>query len=400
MIRNRSSRPATPSQRNLRALCVGVYPERLGALSFPDLSSPVFNSNFSTSNSIAPPSVFSLFHPTSHKISPSSSYSSALFCNERPHNSFPINHLRTLSQNTRGGGPPLDPSPFKFELPAPFPLLAVSSERSFKGSGVERSTFNGPFHQECPTLNHFLEDCSTILPLSVGCQLSAVSSPSIPLPASHEPRSEHSRSVAPFFDLSPFNFKLSTVDLLSAISFTIRTYEEHTRNPFRIRTSKTQHLKPFRMNTYEKTGEGGPSLIFSARLCDLCASALSFLCIAKRAVDTRSTARRAPGLPAPRRALLTTPYSLLTAHSPSLGRPLHPAAVGEIAALEETQTPASSPSTLRPTTRSVHKFVGRPVPCRPSSSAVRPSPCFRPRRPRSAALSARSWHRASSPAEC
>ena len=57
-------------------------------------------------------------------------------------------------------------------------------------------------------------------------------------------------------------------------SFTIRTYTKHTHNSSRMNTSKTQHLKSFRMNTYKKTGEGSPSLIFSARLCDLCVSAL------------------------------------------------------------------------------------------------------------------------------
>ena len=78
--------------------------------------------------------------------------------------------------------------------------------------------------------------------------------------------------VSAFSSLSlslPFDFKLSTVNLLSPISFgtlrlravlarRIRTYVKHTRNPFRMNTSKTQDLRLFRMNTYEKTGGAVP----------------------------------------------------------------------------------------------------------------------------------------------
>ena len=77
---------------------------------------------------------------------------------------------------------------------------------------------------------------------------------------SHPPL--HVLCVSAFSFLSfPFDFKLSTVNLLSPNSFTIRTYAKHTRNPFRIRTSKTKDLKPFRMNTYEKRGEGVPHIL-------------------------------------------------------------------------------------------------------------------------------------------
>jgi hypothetical protein len=79
-----------------------------------------------------------------------------------------------------------------------------------------------------------------------------------------------------------------------------------------MRTSKTQHLKSFRMNTYRKTGEGVPSFIFSARLCDLCISALSFLRIARRAIDTRPQQESRPGCSrrAAHDSLLPISYSL------------------------------------------------------------------------------------------
>jgi hypothetical protein len=72
---------------------------------------------------------------------------------------------------------------------------------------------------------------------------------------------------------------------LASNSFTIRTYAKCTHKPCRMNTSKTQDLKLFRMNTYEKTGEGVPSCRssyavwsapLSARLSELCVSALSF----------------------------------------------------------------------------------------------------------------------------
>jgi hypothetical protein len=296
MIRRRSPLPATSSsQRNLCALCVSAF------------SSPNVDA-LDAASSISP-----------------------LFA--------------TLTENTRGGGPPA-------------PLS---------------------FHPERPTLNQLRERCSTILPLSIGCQLSAVSS-----------------TLSHLFVFSPFKFKLPalftrslersgvqgsttcpevrrSVNLFSPRprlnSFIIRTYTKHTRNPFRIRTSKTQHLKPFRMNTYRKTGEGVPSQPQISRL----------------------NFRLFP---------FTTRYSLLTVRSLLLGRPPHPAAVADSARLAETQTPASSPSTHRPTIRFAHRSAGKPIPCRLSSSAERPSPCFRRRRRRAAALSARSWHRAGSRAAC
>lgn len=66
------------------------------------------------------------------------------------------------------------------------------------------------------------------------------------------------------------------------------------------------------MNTYRKTREGAPSLIFSARLCDLCVSALSFLRIAKGAIDTHPRQENRPVFSprAERYSLLPIPYSL------------------------------------------------------------------------------------------
>ncbi len=54
----------------------------------------------------------------------------------------------------------------------------------------------------------------------------------------------------------PFDFRLSTVNLLSPISFRIRTYAKCSRNPFRMNTSKTKDLKPCRINTSIKRGRG------------------------------------------------------------------------------------------------------------------------------------------------
>ena len=63
----------------------------------------------------------------------------------------------------------------------------------------------------------------------------------------------------------PFDFKLSTVNLLSPISFRIRTSPKRARNPFRIRTSKTKDLKSFRIRSYEKTPGGrGPLFSFTS----------------------------------------------------------------------------------------------------------------------------------------
>jgi len=90
-------------------------------------------------------SLFSLFATKRTKLTPLFSYSSPLFKKECLPKPFAINLFRTLSQNTRGGGPP---SPLSF-------------------------------HPDRPTLIHLLERCATVLPLSVGCQLSAVSSLSL-----------------------------------------------------------------------------------------------------------------------------------------------------------------------------------------------------------------------------
>jgi len=128
---------------------------------------------------------------------------------------------------------------------SPAPSLFPSSVNSvslclalfFRPSTLQTRGGTSPRYR--PALNHPLKRYSTILPLSVGCQLSAVSSP-----------------VNRLFVFSPFNFRQSTVNFLSAISFRIRTYVKRARNLFTMNTSKTQHLKSFRMNTYKKTGEG------------------------------------------------------------------------------------------------------------------------------------------------
>ncbi len=67
------------------------------------------------------------------------------------------------------------------------------------------------------------------------------------------------------------DFKLSTFNRFSPISFRIRTSGKHSRNPIGMSSSKTKHLKLFRMSTYKKTGEGGPtakvrSMAFGNRL--------------------------------------------------------------------------------------------------------------------------------------
>ena len=134
---------------------------------------------------------------------------------------------------------------------SPAPSLFPSSVNSvslclalfFRPSTLQTRGGTSPRYR--PALNHPLKRYSTILPLSVGCQLLAVSSP-----------------VNRLFVLSPFNFKLpalftlslegsgvegSTVDALYVISFRMNTY---------ISVSKQRTLSYFRMNTYEKTGEG------------------------------------------------------------------------------------------------------------------------------------------------
>ena len=137
---------------------------------------------------IPAPSLFSLFATKRTKLTPPFSYPSTLFKKECLPKPFPVKQFRTLSQNTRGCtlSAPLS---FNFNLPALFTL-------SLEGSGVEGSTFNRLSPQERPALNHLLERHSTILPLSVSCQLSAVSS-----------------TVNRLLIFPPFNFKLSTVDL-------------------------------------------------------------------------------------------------------------------------------------------------------------------------------------------
>jgi hypothetical protein len=72
----------------------------------------------------------SLFCRNSAKISPSFSYSSALFKKECLDKSFPINSFRTLLQNTGGGTPQVKISSRLFSiLSAPCPSLAAKSRR-------------------------------------------------------------------------------------------------------------------------------------------------------------------------------------------------------------------------------------------------------------------------------
>jgi hypothetical protein len=89
--------------------------------------------------SISAPSLFSLFATKRTKLTPLFSYSSPLFKKECLPKPFAIKLFRTLSQNTWGCTLSF-PSPFNFELPALFTLLAVSPERSLEGSPVEGST--------------------------------------------------------------------------------------------------------------------------------------------------------------------------------------------------------------------------------------------------------------------
>ena len=88
----------------------------------------------------------------------------------------------------------------------------------------------------------------------------------------------HPSSAVPARAKQPNPFRIST----SAIS---------AHNSFRIRSSKTRHLKSFRIRTYEKTGVG-PAL--SARLRELCASALSLLFSFLRPPVTGHSPRRLP----------------------------------------------------------------------------------------------------------
>ena len=140
-----------------------------------------------------------------------------------------------------------------------------------------------------PTLNHPLKRYSMILPLSVCCQLSAVSSPVVFSSSNVDAASSLSplfatltkntggwgypRRASHLFALSPFNFRLPALftllavsserslegsgvegstacpearrraDLLSAISFRIRTYAKRASNPFTMNTSKNTALK-------------------------------------------------------------------------------------------------------------------------------------------------------------
>jgi len=123
-----------------------------------------------------------------------------------------------------------NPAPSLF--PSSVNSVSLCLALSFRPSTLQTRGGTSPRYR--PTLNHPLKRYSTILPLSVGCQLSAVSSP-----------------INRLFVFSPFNFKPpalsgvegSTVDFLSAISFRIRTYAKRARNPFIMNTSKNTALK-------------------------------------------------------------------------------------------------------------------------------------------------------------
>jgi hypothetical protein len=78
-------------------------------------------------------------------------------------------------------------------------------------------------------------------------------------------------SLNAFNSCSPFPFNIPTFKpsnlQLTPFScdpvvnpFPIRTSAKRACNPCRMRSFKIQDLKPFRMCSYEKTGEGGPSL--------------------------------------------------------------------------------------------------------------------------------------------
>src|SRR5580693_8089835 len=91
---------------------------------------------------------------------------------------------------------------------------------------------------------------------------------------------------------------------------------------------------------------------------------------AKRAVDRRKTRRRERTLKATL-DMWAAHYSILRRTHVNdlllLGRPRHRGAVVNFARPEEGLPRASSPSTLRPRSRSAHKSGGRRVPCRPWS---------------------------------
>src|SRR5690348_1024211 len=150
-----------------------------------------------------------------------------------------------------------------------------------------RPTFSASSARLPSTSGRCLSSCSSAPPRSVGCQLSAVSSPATPFPATLSGKSqliENPAALSPFpatltrhLRHNPFvcrsykkhpgggrtfqpanSFRNLTTrhSPITTKSFTIRTSEKPTRNPFGIRTSKTQHLKPFRIRTYEKRRVG------------------------------------------------------------------------------------------------------------------------------------------------
>ena len=127
--------------------------------------------------------------------------------------------LLALRKEGRNEGIAANPAPSLF--PSSVNTVFLCSALFFRPSTLQTRGGTSPWYR--PTLNHPLKRYSTILPLSVGCQLSAVSSP-----------------VNRLFVLSPFNSKPPAlsgvegstacpearrrVDFLSAISFRMNTY--------------------------------------------------------------------------------------------------------------------------------------------------------------------------------
>jgi hypothetical protein len=154
---------------------------------------------------------------------------------------------------------------------------------------LRHPTFSAPSAQLPSTSGHCFSAHSFAPPRSVGCQLSAVSYPVSPFPATlasslqiaEKPaalspafatltsRVKHKSCVCHSYKKHPgshpssqiFSFRsLATHQSRITKSFIIRTYAKCSRNPFGMNTSKTKGLKLFRINTYKKTGGGVPPL--------------------------------------------------------------------------------------------------------------------------------------------
>ncbi len=120
---------------------------------------------FRPSTLISAPSLFSLFATKRKKLTPLFSYSSALFCIIKNTISIPFNLFRTLCTKHPGWG----------------------------------ASCSSLVRRDRPTLIHLLERCSTILPLSAGCQLSAVSSPVSAFSSPNVDALDAASSISPLF---------------------------------------------------------------------------------------------------------------------------------------------------------------------------------------------------------